>query len=88
MENEAFKDLRKNTIDVYESIDELQNVKTGKEIKYRISDYIMYMECPFKVGEIISITDESKKQKQTQIDGKWRPVPNEYNNMLDGWEIY
>lgn len=66
----------------------LYNIKNGKEIKYRISDYMMYMECPFKVGEIINITDESKKQKQTQVDGKWRPVPNEYNNMLDGWEIY
>jgi hypothetical protein len=67
----------------------LYNVKSGNQIKYRISDYMMYIEYPFKVGEIISITEESKKQKQRKDEnGKWKPVPNEYNNMLDGWEIY
>jgi DNA polymerase III alpha subunit len=67
----------------------LYNIKTGKEIKYKISDYMMYMDYPFKVGEIINITNESKSPKKKQDEnGKWKPVPNEFNNMLDGWEIY
>ena len=79
----------------------LYNIKTGEEIKYRIDSCIRYMENPFKEGDIISIIEEHKKQKRTirkdengntvlNSKGKpeWDLVPNEFNNILDYWNVY
>ncbi len=68
----------------------LYNIKHGHEIKYKISDFRLYMDYPFKDGDIIKIVEESKKPKKrlNKDIGKWETVPNEFNNMIDWYEIY
>ena len=61
------------------------DIKTGKDIRYRISDYLTYMDYPFAEDDVIKIC-ETRKTKKRQRDGKI--VENEFNNMLDWYEIY
>ena len=63
-------------------------IKTGEEKRYRVNDYKIYMEYPFKEGDIIKICDEHKANKKKQVDGKWIILKDEFNNMLDWYEIY
>ena len=63
-------------------------IKTGEEKRYRINDYKIYMEYPFKEGDIIKVCDEHKSNKKKQVDGKWIILKDEFNNMLDWYEIY
>ena len=64
------------------------DIKTGEEIRYRLSDYKIYMEYPFKEGDIIKICDSHKSNKRKKIDNKWIILKDEFNNMLDWYEIY
>lgn len=64
------------------------NIKTGDEIKYRVSDYRVYMDYPFKVGDVVNILNESRKPRRRLVDGNWEIVKNEFNNMLDYYEVY
>lgn len=82
---DEYKNKRSNTY--YPT---LYNIKTGEDIKYKVADYMLYMDYPFKEGDIIKIVEESKKPKkrQNKETGKWDIVPNEYNNMIDWYEIY
>ncbi|WP_297419197.1 DNA polymerase III subunit alpha [Clostridium sp.] len=66
----------------------IYDIKTGEEIRYRISDYKIYMDYPFKEGDIIKICEQHKSNKKKQIDGKWVVLKDEFNNMLDWYEIY
>ncbi len=66
----------------------LYDIKNGEDVRYRISEYLTYMDYPFKEGDIIKICDEHKANKKKQIDGKWQILKDEFNNMLDWWKIY
>ncbi|EQC1535554.1 PHP domain-containing protein [Clostridium botulinum] len=66
----------------------IYNIRTGEEKRYRVNDYKIYIEYPFKEGDIIKICDEHKANKKKKIDGKWTILKNEFNNMLDWYEIY
>ena len=68
----------------------LYNIKTGEEIKYKVSDYLTYMDYPFIVGDVIKIEKEHKqnKKKLDKETGKWVTLQNEFNNHLDEWTIY
>lgn len=64
------------------------NIKTGKEIRYRVNDYKIYIDYPFKEGDIIKICEEHKSNKKKLINEKWTILKDEFNNMLDWYEIY
>lgn len=64
------------------------DIKTGYKTKYRIQDYRIYMDYPFKEGDIIKICDIHKSNKKKLIDGQWTTLKDEFNNMLDWYEIY
>lgn len=85
LEIKEFKNKKSNTY-----YTDLYNISTGEEIKYKISDFRLYMDYPFKDGDIIKIVEESKKPKKrlNKDTGKWETVPNEFNNMIDWYEIY
>ena len=66
------------------------NIKNGTEIKYKVNDYLVYMDYPFKVGDIIKIEKEHKqnKKKLEKDTGKWIILKDEFNNHVDEWTIY
>ena len=68
----------------------LYNIKTGEEIKYKVNDYMIYMDYPFIIGDVIKIEKEHKqnKKKLDKETGKWNTLQDEFNNHLDEWTIY
>ena len=68
----------------------LYNIKTGEEIKYKVNDYLVYMDYPFKEGDIVKIEQEHKqnKKKLDKETGKWVTLKDEFNNHMDWWAIY
>ena len=67
----------------------MYDIKKSLEIKYKLSDYMLFSENPIKVGDIVHILAESKKPKKYKDkNDKWQTKKGEFNNSLDAWEIY
>lgn len=67
----------------------LYNVKTGEQTKIRVGDFRYFCTNKFKEGDIISILSTSKKPKRRKDEnGNWYIVENEFNTILDSWEVF
>lgn len=64
------------------------DLKTGEQIRYRVSDYRIFVDYPFKNGDVIKICDTHKSNKRKKVNDKWVILQDEFNNMLDWYEIY
>jgi DNA polymerase-3 subunit alpha len=66
------------------------NIKTGETIKYKVGDYMTYVDYPFVIGDIIIIEKEhtQNKKRLDKETGKWIVLQNEFNNIIDWWTIY
>lgn len=67
----------------------MYDIKKSLEIKYKLSDYMLFSENPIIIGDIVHILAESKKPKKYKDENdKWQTKKGEFNNSLDAWEIY
>ena len=66
----------------------LYNIKTGETEKWKLKDYIAYLEKPFNVGNLIQIDRIFKEPKKKQNEeGKWKET-GEYNLVIKDWEVF
>jgi DNA polymerase III alpha subunit len=67
----------------------MYDLYTDDLIKYKLSDFRLFVENPIIENQLIKIIEESKKPKRHKDDNnKWQVIPNEYNLCMDAWECY
>lgn len=65
------------------------NIRDGSKKQFKIKDYVLFSENPFKEGNIIKIVTEHREPKKTKNeDGKWIQSKTDFNNIIDCWEVY
>ncbi len=75
----TYKEVRKPYCTLY-------NIKTGKDIKTRVTNIKTYQENPFGEYSILKIVEFSKKNKKKCINGTWVET-DELENILDNYEV-
>lgn len=66
----------------------LYQIKTGENIKARITDSNVFIENVIKEKSLINIKKMSKKPKSVMVNGKWKKSETEMNNILDSYDVY
>ena len=64
----------------------LHNIKTGEDVKARVTNVKVYEYNPFGEYSILRIDRFSLKHKKKCIDGKWQET-DELENILDNYEV-
>lgn len=64
----------------------LHNIKTGEDVKARVTNAKVYEYNPFGEYSILRIDRFSLKHKKKCIDGKWQET-DELENILDNYEV-
>jgi len=65
----------------------LRNLKTGEELKTKVKNSKNYMEYPFKLFDILQVTNFKIQKKMKNVGGKWERS-NEDEQILDEWMVY
>lgn len=65
----------------------LRHLKTGKDIKTKIKNEKVFIETPFKLFDILKVNEFKIQKKTKMINGKWQKT-NEYEKILDEYEVY
>lgn len=68
----------------------MYNVSNGEEVVYKCTNYIKFLDKPFKIGDIVIISSESKerKRRKDKTTNKWYYLDDEFNNIMEDWEAY
>ena len=64
----------------------MHNIKTGEDVKARVTNVKVYEYNPFGEYSILRIDRFSLKHKKKCIDGKWQET-DELENILDNYEV-
>lgn len=78
-EYKTFKEVRKPYCT-------LHNVKTGEDVKARVTSVKTYQNNPFGEFSVLKISHFTKKYKKKCINGEWQET-DELENILDEYEV-
>ena len=65
----------------------LRNLKTGEELKTKVKNSKYFVESPFKLYDVIKVTNFKIQKKMKNVGGKWERS-NEDEQILDSYEVY
>ena len=65
----------------------LRNLKTGEELKTKVKNNKYFVENPFKLFDILQVTNFKIQKKMKNVGGKWERS-NEDEQILDSYEVY
>lgn len=77
----VYKDKSKPYLDLYQ-------IKTGEVFKAKVTVPTVFMQAPFKKGNILTIEEFKRRPKSKMIDGKWVKSETEFDNILESYEVY
>lgn len=81
IEFETFKDKSKPVIQLY-------RLKDGQVIKTRIINSELFMNNPFNKHSIVVVNEFKEKPKRKKIGENWVKVDNEFDLIIEDYDIY
>lgn len=66
----------------------LYNIKTGETERFKIKDYVAFAHNKIKDGDLLNIVQETKEPKRRKINDQWTTLQDEFNVVIDVWEVY
>ena len=66
---------------------QLYDLKNGEYIRTKITSGKLFVENPFKEGNVIRVTEFFEKNKLKKINGSWVKT-DEKEKVIKGWEVY
>ena len=64
----------------------LHNIKTGEDVKARVTSIKVYQDNPFGEFSILKVPHFTKKRKKKCVNGTWQET-DELENILDEYEV-
>ena len=64
----------------------LHNIKTGEDVKARVTSIKVYQDNPFGEFSILKVPHFTKKKKKKCVNGTWQET-DELENILDEYEV-
>ena len=64
----------------------LHNIKTGEDVKARVTSIKVYQDNPFGEFSILKVPHFTKKKKKKCVNGTWQET-DDLENILDEYEV-
>ena len=65
----------------------LYNLRTGEYLKTKITSGKLFIESPFKEGNVINVIKMDERKKRKKICGEWK-ITDEKEKVLAKWDVY
>ncbi len=65
----------------------LYNLNNGEMLKTKITSGKLFVENPFKEGNVINVKDTRDQNKKKKVNGDWI-ITNEKEEVLTKWDVY
>lgn len=79
-EFKTYKNKRKPYVTLYQ-------IKTGETIKTKVTSEKLFIENPFKLFDMLKVTEFKEQNKMKKINGEWTKT-DEKEKILKGWDVY
>jgi hypothetical protein len=66
----------------------LYNLKEGRSEYFKMGNNTIFLEKPFKAGNLIVINSFKKQPKTKMVDGKWVKSEDEFELVMTDYNVY